>query len=34
MGDNTDNSEDSRVFGPIRPDQVIGQVYVKDLALQ
>ncbi|MDQ2798181.1 MAG: signal peptidase I [Armatimonadota bacterium] len=34
MGDNTDNSEDSRVFGPIRPDQIIGQVTVKDLALQ
>lgn len=34
MGDNTDNSEDSRVFGPIRPDQVVGQVYVKDLALE
>ena len=34
MGDNTDNSEDSRVFGPIRPEQVIGQVYVADLAPQ
>jgi len=34
MGDNTDNSEDSRVFGPIRPEQVIGQVYVKDLSPQ
>ena len=32
IGDNTDNSEDSRVFGPIRPDQVVGEVYVKDLA--
>lgn len=31
LGDNTDNSEDSRVFGPIRPDQIIGQVYGKDL---
>ena len=34
MGDNMDNSENSRVFGPIRPDQVVGQVYVKDIALQ
>ena len=34
MGDNTDNSEDSRVFGPIRPDQVVGQVYVNDIAPQ
>lgn len=34
MGDNTDNSEDSRVFGPIRPDQVVGQVYVADLVPQ
>ncbi len=34
MGDNTDNSEDSRVFGPIRPDQVVGQVYVADIAPQ
>lgn len=33
MGDNTDNSEDSRVFGPIRQGQIIGQVYVKDLTL-
>ena len=32
MGDNTDNSEDSRVFGPIRPDQVVGQVYISDIA--
>ena len=31
MGDNTDNSEDSRAFGPIRPDQIVGQVYVKDV---
>jgi len=31
MGDNTDNSEDSRVFGPIRSDQIVGQVYVKDI---
>ena len=31
MGDNTDNSEDSRVFGPIRPDQIVGQVFVKDI---
>ena len=34
MGDNTDNSEDSRVFGPIRPDQIIGEVFVKDVALE
>ena len=34
MGDNTDNSEDSRVFGPIRPDQIIGQVYVADIQPQ
>jgi signal peptidase I len=34
MGDNTDNSEDSRVFGPISPNQVIGQVTVKDIPLQ
>ena len=34
MGDNTDNSEDSRVFGPITLRQVIGRVYVKDLPLQ
>ena len=34
MGDNTDNSEDSRVFGPIRPDQIVGQVYVKDVSPQ
>ena len=33
MGDNADNSGDSRVFGPIRPDQVVGQVTVADLAL-
>lgn len=33
MGDNTDNSEDSRVFRPIRMDQVVGQVTVADLAL-
>ncbi len=32
MGDNTDNSEDSRVFGPIQPGQVVGQVYVKDIS--
>lgn len=31
MGDNTDNSEDSRVWGPIRPDQVIGRVSAPDL---
>ena len=31
MGDNTDNSEDSRVFGPIRRDQIVGVVYVKDI---
>ena len=34
MGDNTDNSEDSRVFGPISLKQVVGRVYVKDLPLQ
>ena len=34
MGDNTDNSEDSRVFGPISMTQIIGRVYVKDLPLQ
>ncbi len=34
MGDNTDNSEDSRVFGPIRPDQIVGEVFVKDVSLQ
>jgi signal peptidase I len=31
MGDNTDNSEDSRVFGPIRRDQIVGVVYIKDI---
>ena len=31
MGDNRDNSEDSRVFGPINPDQIVGQVFVKDI---
>lgn len=31
MGDNTDNSDDSRVFGPIRRDQIVGVVYVKDI---
>ncbi len=34
MGDNTDNSEDSRVWGPIRLDQVIGRVSAPDLAAQ
>ena len=34
MGDNMDNSEDSRVFGPIRLDQVVSQVTVADLAPQ
>lgn len=34
MGDNTDNSEDSRVFGPISLRQVVGRVYVQDLPLQ
>ena len=34
MGDNTDNSEDSRVFGPISLRQVVGRVYVKDLPIQ
>ncbi|MGI4787445.1 MAG: signal peptidase I [Janthinobacterium lividum] len=34
MGDNTDNSEDSRVFGPIALSQIVGRVYVKDLPLQ
>ena len=34
MGDNTDNSEDSRVFGPIRRDQIVGVVYVKDIGLE
>ena len=29
MGDNRDNSQDSRVFGPIRESDVVGRAFVR-----
>jgi signal peptidase I len=33
MGDNRENSEDSRVFGPIDEDTIVGRAFVKVLPL-